>query len=263
MDKKRFIEMAPLYYELAIKTALGQSGGRALSLQGIVDKYKVMDEDDPSEPIELLGQGMILDRAMEWLRQNEMVTFIDDDFGLPLLEQGSPWASGVTEIQNNPSLPFYKFNRAADGDAWLHSALSSISAQYYQLGITAEDFKNPDAQWAPLPLDRAIDSTLQKAIEALDATLKHVREDNGYAANVPEERNYVLESLTTATRVLKTEATTSVPFIRRYVLEPLALLGRRFSNAALGVLSDTAKELVKDFLKEHGAEWLAALFGGP
>lgn len=263
MDKKRFIEMAPLYYAQAIMSALRQSNGMALSLQGIVNKYTIADEDDPSDPFVLLGQRLIMDRALSWLRQNDMVIFIDDDFGLPLLEAGSIWGTDKAKIFDDPNLPFYKYNRTADGDLWLQSALSNINTQYYQLGITAEDFENPDAEWAPLPLDRTTDVTLQKTIDALDATLKQVREDNGYAAAVPEERNYVVESLTTATKVLKNEATTSVPFIRRYVLEPLVLVGRRFGKAALGVLSDAAKEAVKDFLKEHGAEWLAALFGGP
>ena len=262
MDKRRFIEMAPLYYAQAIMAALRQSSGRAMSLQGVVDKYTETDEDDPSEQFVALGLGLVMDRALAWLRQNDLVTFIDDDFGLPLLEQGSIWGTEKTKIFDDPDLPFYKYNKAADGDTWLRSALSNISTQYYRLGITAEDFKNPDAEWTPLPLDRVNDPALQKAIDALDATLKQVREDNGYAAAVPEERTYVLESLTTATKVLKSEATTSLPFVRRYVLEPLVLISRRFGKAALGVFSDAAKEAVKDFLKEHGAEWLAALFDG-
>jgi hypothetical protein len=179
MDKKRFIEMAPLYYALAITTALRTSSGRALSLQGIVDKYTIPDRDDPTDPFMLLGQELILDRAILWLRQCDLVNFIDDDFGSPLLEQGSIWGTNQTKIFDDPDLPFYKYNKAVDGEGWLRSALLNISRQYHQLGITAEDFKNPDAEWAPLPLDRANDAALQKTIDALDATLKHVREDNG------------------------------------------------------------------------------------
>jgi hypothetical protein len=120
------------------------------------------------------------------------------------------------------------------------------------------DFANPDAEWEPLPLERT-DPALQRAVEAIDATLKQVREDNGYNATVPEERNYVVASLSTASQVLKSENTTSIPFVRQYILEPLSKVARRFGGAALGAVAAGARAAVIEYVKQHAPEWVAAL----
>jgi hypothetical protein len=72
-------------------------------------------------------------------------------------------------------------------------------------------------------------------IETITNTVEQIRTDNGYAAHVPEERQYVLESLSTFARMLSEAASTSIPYITHYCLDPLGGVSRRFAGAALGI----------------------------
>jgi hypothetical protein len=59
--------------------------------------------------------------------------------------------------------------------------------------MKAEDFDNPDAEWAPIKID-AGDPTVKKAVSSLENIIEEVRSDNGYSATYPQERDYVLVS---------------------------------------------------------------------
>jgi len=261
MDKGRFVELAPLYYALAVARCVkSKAWGRALSIEGILAEYTVPDETDPEAGYCYLSSEPVLAHALRWLRENDLIVCLDDEFGSSIYESSALWDKRFDEFVEDGTPPFYNYARASDGDAWLRTALVGVNREFHQLGIANEDFEDPDRQWRPLPLDRA-DPILQEAISRLDETLEHARSDNGYSANVPEERSYVVQSLSAASRALKEDATTSVPFIRRYVLEPLALLLRRFKGAALGVLAAAAKDAISSFLKERGVEWLTDIFG--
>ncbi|MDE1987720.1 MAG: hypothetical protein KGJ28_14375 [Alphaproteobacteria bacterium] len=261
MNKSQFVERAPLYYALAVALTFMRRGqSKALSLGIVCADYTIPDEDDPEEGYCLLDKQAMLMRAIDWLVEREIVIRIEDDFGDTVYEQSYMGVQTFEAACQEPELPFGKYYRVEDGGAWLRSALVNINRKYIELGITPEDFVTPDAEWEPLPLDRQ-DPLLQRAVDKLDETVEQVRSDNGYNAIVPEERNFVVQSLTVASETLKKADSTSVPFIRQYVLEPLKLVIRRFGPAALGVIATAAKDAVIEWLKSHGIELLASLFG--
>ena len=147
---------------------------------------------------------------------------------------------------------FFKYEMAGDQDHWVREALRRLDREYARQDLQPSDFDvPPEREWEPLPLDRN-DPDLQSTIEKIDETVEQVRRDNGYAAHLPEERTYVLETLSALSRKLKEATTTSVPYIRRYALEPLSMLVQRFGKAALGILASAAKEAVKEWLKKRG-----------
>ncbi len=82
-----------------------------------------------------------------------------------------------------------------------------------------------------------------------------MRGANGYAETVPEERKFVLASLTVAADKLRSEDSVSFLFIRRFVIEPLSILVSRFGNAVIGALAKAAVESFKIWLKEHGVHF--------
>jgi hypothetical protein len=261
MDKSRFIQLAPLYYALAVATCIKRKAwGRAISLNGIVAEFTDASEAVDGNGLCYLENEILLARAIKWLRENNLVEVIDDDFGSSIFAHSSNWDEKIGDLAADRELPFFKYQSISDSESWLRSALLGVNETFYELKIQTEDFDNPDQEWTPIPLDRT-DPALQKAIAALDETVELVRSDNGYNANVPEERNFVVSSLTVGSSALKSETTSNVPFVQKYMLEPLALLMRRFKGAALGVVATAAKEAIIDFLREHGVTWLTDIFG--
>jgi len=153
----------------------------------------------------------------------------------------------------------HKYAMAGDGDQWLGEALLALDQQYEELQIKDEDFDDlPDREWEPLPIDRN-DPDLKAVIEKIDDTHEQVRADNGYAAHLPEERAYIMDSLGMLAKKLKEASAISRPYIRRYAIEPLSLLIRRFGQAAIGLLATAAKEAFKEWLKKRGVFFLDGL----
>jgi hypothetical protein len=114
-------------------------------------------------------------------------------------------------------------------------------------------------EWEPLQLERD-DPQLKKAIAAVDDTAEKVRSDNGYAANLPEEREYVLDSLSTLSRRLKEASSISLAYLKEFAFAPLAKLLRRFKGAAIGLAASVAREAIREWLKRKGITLLDDLF---
>ncbi len=53
-----------------------------------------------------------------------------------------------------------------------------------ELGVTPEDWANPDSEWEPLPLDRESEE-LEVAIREVDNSIREIEQSNGYAAQLP------------------------------------------------------------------------------
>jgi hypothetical protein len=169
-----------------------------------------------------------------------------------ILSKSSSFFTTWTKLQEDKQYPFYKYALANDGDAWVRQALLGLDHQYQELEIKDEDFDDPPEEgWEPLPIDRD-DPDLKSAIDKIDDTYEQVRADNGYAAHVPEERAYVMDSLEMVGRKLKEASAISLPYIRRYGIEPLSMLIRRFGPSAIGLLATAAKEALKEWLKKRG-----------
>jgi hypothetical protein len=262
MDKGRFIEVAPYYYAIAVieHFQASQVAGFAVSRQSILKHYTAGQEDGFPNEFCYLEKTILLDRAIELLVQHKMITILRDDFGPSIFLLEEKWRDPWEALGDNANLPINRYRRAPERSSWLRSALQSVNETFDKLGIQADDFETPDSEWAPLPLNRD-DPALNQAIARLDETIEEVRADNGYAITLPEERDYVLERLSSLANRLKHAAQVSYGYVVRNGLEPLATLIRRFSNAALETSASAARSALADWLKEQGVKILHHFLG--
>jgi hypothetical protein len=184
-----------------------------------------------------------------------IVEALDDPFGPQMLFRTNDFSENLTRLAADQTSPFHRFRRMTQPLPWLFGALAAIERMRSRLQIKASDIETDE--WAPLKLDRS-EPELMEVIAAVDEVIGTVRGDNGYAENMPLEREFILQSLATFSKTLKEAAATSVPYIRRYAIEPLTILGRRFAKGALEVTIAAAKETLKTWLKKHGLDWLNA-----
>ena len=97
--------------------------------------------------------------------------------------------------------------------------------------------------WEPLPIDRERPS-YEEMVRSLDAIVEATRSDNGYSATYPDERNAILELLTSGRRLLVENVAIVRYQVEVYLLQPLKRLTARFSNAAIDVIAKKAIEAV-------------------
>jgi hypothetical protein len=72
----------------------------------------------------------------------------------------------------------------------------------------------------------------------------------------PEERDYVLDRLSTLSKKLKEASSTSFAFVKRNGFEPLSILLKRFGPAAIGLVATAAKEALREWLRQKGITFL-------
>jgi hypothetical protein len=258
MDKGTFVEKAPIYYAMAVLAFFERNPSAVISEATLRGFYTVSD-DDMVEDYCFLQKAVLLDRAIAWLVGQRVISVTADDFGPPILERAVAAEPLIEQMKSDPSLPFGREAQLRDSGEWLRRALRSVNTNYDELGIQASDFNALDKDWEPLPLDRH-DPQLEKAVAAIDETIEQVRGDNGYSANFPEERSYVLDGLSSVSRKLKESATVSVPYLRKYALEPLEKVIRRFKNAAPGIIATAARQALVELLKKYGIDLFHRLF---
>lgn len=97
-------------------------------------------------------------------------------------------------------------------------------------------------------MDRS-DEQLLDATAKVDEALTKIAADNGYAANVPGERDYVLQSLKSFSITLKESAQITGMQIKTFALDPLNAVMKRFSGAALELVAGAAKDAILTWLK--------------
>jgi hypothetical protein len=249
MDKAEFIELAPQYYSVAIIAYLSQHRAWAVSRQEFLDHYSI------NKGWSYLGRDKIFEIAVTWLLQKGVIRLVPDPFGPPIIVTSPDFDDKYDQLSRDYNYPLYKYGMTADGDSWLRDALKKLDEDYSQLDIAEADFDTPDEEWQPLPLERD-DPQLQKAIAAVDDVAEKVRADNGYAANLPGEREYVLDGLSALSKRLKEASTISVAYLREFAFAPLSKVLRRFKDAAIGLAASAAKEALKDWLKRKGIAFL-------
>lgn len=250
MDRTRYVQKAPQYYAAAIYAYMRQRSG-VISETAIQNFYT-----DEARLYEYLQKNLLFRKAVDFLEAHDLLQRITDDFGPTLYRrtESSSYAEaqGLTGFADSPVGKCFEL----DWDiGWIKEALQRVNDLYDELVIAPDDFESADREWAPLGLERG-DPTLQEAIERIDEVIEAVRADNGYAANVPEERAYVLTSLSTGSEVLKNEQTTSFPFVRVYILEPLERVIRRFKDGVLGAIAEGARAAIVQYIKDHAVGWL-------
>ncbi len=150
--------------------------------------------------------------------------------------------------ETNPIALFRKYNQLANKD-WLRSAIRSVNETYDSLQVEPSDFSQDtiEIEWEPIPLDRSNEALIQ-ATEQVQKAINSIEQDNGYAANAPGEREYVLSNL----KAFQKAAEQSEIYwlqIKTFALEPLARVIKRFGPAALGIAATAARESIVEWLK--------------
>lgn len=258
MDKGEFLVEAPKYYALAIAHYLRGSSGY-VTATSVIGEFSFEVDEIPDTRFNYLEKEHLLKRALDWLVEEGLISVISDPFAPAIYAQAESFTFIWSDLEKRADLPFGRFSVAPDKDAWLRDALSNINSMYLDLGVTDADFAQPDAEWEPLPLDRS-EPSLDVAIKSVDATIEEVRKDNGYAAELPEEREFVLDNLKALSTKLREAKTISVAFIRTHGLDVLKKLSRRFKDGTIDIVATAARSALIDWLKTKGIKLLESLW---
>jgi hypothetical protein len=255
MDKAEYIELAPTYYALAIAAVL-------LNKSGPMTEYKIRseypaDDDGSPDPGTLLDRILVWQRAISWLEARKMISVRFDRFGPPIYFKAEDFTEKFDDLAGDDDLPFSAYHAAGRSSDWLIPALHGVDNAYDNLAIKAEDFENPDAEWAPLPIERS-DPDVEKAISSLQSVIDEVRADNEYASKLPQERDFVLEGLQNTLDKFESPSI-SAGYIRQGI-ERLASLGRRFAGTIKEGAISAAKAALIEFGKKHFAQILDGIW---
>lgn len=260
MERDRFIKAAPYYYALGVAVHFkGAFAETYVARTTIQSHLRSQPDESVDEMYHYLENDVLLNRALQLLVDSNMLEVLPDDFGPPLYSKSSGFENGWERFSADKILPFYKYNFEGVKGTWLLAALTNVNAQYDILGITPDDFADLDIEWEPLPLDRE-EPKLQAVIETLDTAIEEIRSDNGYAASFPEERAYVLDSLSMASGRFKNGTTMSLGYLRKHALEPLKTLTVRFIGSAREIAITAAKAALIDWLKANGVKMIVELW---
>jgi hypothetical protein len=252
VDKAHFIEVAPIWYALAIVAYLRERPS-ATSKIDLVQEYS-MDDHEAREQWYYFENNRLFKLALDWLSSKNVIDVIAGDFGPPLIERSELFDIAIEELWAEKPSPFNQFFRHNFSSPWLREALQDLTRTQNRLRIVDADFDSLEKDWAPIPLDRE-EPTLQATITAVDEVTEQVRSDNGYAATYPEERKYVLDGLAAFGKHLKEAATISRPYIEKYAIDPLTKVAKRFGEAAIGVAVEVAKVRLRDWMMKAGIPW--------
>jgi hypothetical protein len=250
MDKSEFVDKAPQYYALGIVVALAQNNNK--SGKTLADLDAIIE----SSSYKYFQKQPIVDHALGILVNAGAVEIIEDDFGPEIIKA----TGSLQKWWKETELPaFRKFAEVVSWD-WLKTAIKSVNDTYDRLKVTNDDFSIAvvDSQWEPIPLDRK-DEKLQKATAELDKAIKAIESDNGYAASVPGERNYVVSRLKEMSAALKEKAEVVWPEVKANAIDPLGRVIKRFGPAAVGVAALAARKAIVEWLKANWSRFLELL----
>lgn len=242
MDKPDFIRIAPAYYEFAVILAL-QSASGYLSEPELLRKYtaRVRDDDGTDDWYCYLENKKLLQFAIAVLVKKGAIEALLDPFGPSQFKDGPKLSAYMDEQRADTASPLFKAEVSGDVRDWLHTALARLNMVCRELEVSADDWRDPEGEWEPIPLDQESE-TLKAANKALSDTIVQVEQNNGYAASYPEERKFILDNLKLLSSTLKTAATTSFNYVKVHGLRVLQKLQERFGAALIG---EAAKETAK------------------
>jgi hypothetical protein len=256
MDKADFIERAPIYYALAIARRLFKVNG-SMSRNVIARAYEVENDEShiPNDTYNLLHSNALWKRAIKWLVERDLIAVEADPFGPSVFAKTENFGANWLTLRATEPL-IAKFVALDDGDEWLRDTLRSIFDRYQELGIQESDFDNPDEEWSPIQLDSA-DPDVEKVVDTLSETVEAIRQDNGYSAAHPQERDFVLEGLNGTLEKFKS-STVSAGYIR-VALERLRTVARRFGGTVKESVIAGATQALIEFAKKNAIKILDSL----
>lgn len=255
MEKADFVAEAPRYYALAIGAELDKRE-ITLSRKDIEKTFTYEYDNYESCVIDL---DCVWKAAVGWLKSEGLVIEIKGTFGPALYARAPDFQDKWDALLSGFDAPFIHYGLVGDKHGWLQSALRDVASAYQELGVSPSDFELPslpDSEWQPIQLDTT-DPIVKNTIEKLSNAVEEIRKDNGYAATVPEERNYVVTGLEETVEKLKS-GTISGGYLRDAWVR-LAMVGRRFAGASLELVVNGAKQAIVEFVKSQGGELLRAL----
>lgn len=258
MDKRTFIERAPIYYALAIAAFFRKTGTDSAAEASIRSHYFASDDEaDATSGYDRLEYNILFVRGTTYLEREGFLEISLDDFGPPIYLARDGLDAVWNRLTDDRSIPFFRYRQLGErsAESWLHEALEEVNEQYNRLGMHPSDFELPDNEWEPIPLNRE-DPELIKAQETLEETIEGLRTDNGYAASLPEEKDFVISDLTDAAKKLRTDSTISRGFVEHKILRPLGRIIVRFGKASLGVLAEATKQAFLEWLRKKGITFL-------
>jgi hypothetical protein len=241
------------YYVVAIATALyvhGESEGQLpATWRDIQNTWTVEGHEGKHF---LLTDRRAFDAAITICADYGLIEPLLDEFGPPVYVFGEEFGSGLKALKADYRSLFHKYDKG--GHVWLSNALENIMIQSSQEKVGDAQ---PD-DWQPIPVERA-DALLDKVTSTLDDAIEAVRADNGYAANHPEERQLVLDSLKALRSRLTEDVQISWMYVREFGLKPLGMLIERLGKSSVGLAASAAREAIVDWLKQSGMDVLRSL----
>lgn len=252
MDKNSYVEKAPPFYALALAVAFAEYGGdQTVTLQRLENAFGGEDV--------AFQHGLLVRAGMRMLAESGVVEVLQVDFGPRVYRRSSDLTMDWIFSEGTKHIPIFATYKQINSREWLQEAMKDVNGLYARFAFKPDDFENPPASlWEPLPLDRS-DEQLVEATAKIDEAIEKIEADNGYAANVPGERDFVLQSLKSFSKELKESAQITGMQIRTFALEPLALVAKRFTGAALELVAGAAKEALVNWLRTKFGALIAAL----
>jgi hypothetical protein len=246
VDKAEFIEKAPQYYALAI--AVGLIAGNNKSAKTLVGIDNAIDTS-----YRCFQKRSILDHGLKILADADVIEVIPDDFGPAIYKPKESLSQWIVETNLSA---FQKYTQIRSM-AWVRDAVRSVNETADRLAVEDTDFEPAilDQQWEPIPLDRN-DEKLKEVTKALDDAISSIEADNGYAANVPAEREYVLTNLKDFRKAVKEKTELYWPQIKANALAPLGRVIKRFGPAAVGVAAVAARTAIIEWVKANWPKFL-------
>jgi hypothetical protein len=247
MDKRTFIKEAPVFYALAVAVSMIENHHREVYTQSQLSDIMRQPGEAPMRFD--FRHPTVFAAGLSILSGAGVVEMATEAFG-PTLYRRTPklteeWLVG----EGGEQIPIFRRYAQIQNLRWLSSALDDVNRRYMQLEMSELDFDEPLGDpWEPLPLDRT-DEALIEATVKVDEAIAQIQADNGYAANVPGERDYVLQSLKSFSTALKESAQITGMQIKTFALEPLNAVIKRFKGAALELAAAAAKDAILSWLK--------------
>jgi hypothetical protein len=111
--------------------------------------------------------------------------------------------------------------------------------------LTSQERMEAD-EWTPLEIERS-DPAYLDAVNSVEEAIEAIRQDNGFAATRPQEREGILQTLQEGLVWLKDKVPTQ-SIIQTMLVAPLRWVWSHFGNAFVGEAAKKAAQKLVDFL---------------